>query len=88
MTPYRMKVEDNVLMDLVPELERTSGYQRRRREIAEYNAASPWLKRGIALTPVKFGISFTATHFNQAGALIHIYADGTVQLATGLTATA
>ncbi len=85
VTPYLMKVEDNVLMDLVPELERTSGYQERRREIAEHNATSPILKRGIALTPVKFGISFTATHFNQAGALIHIYADGTVQLNHGGT---
>jgi xanthine dehydrogenase large subunit len=85
MTPYSMKVEDNVLPDLVPELQRTSGYEKRRREIAEYNAGSPLLKRGIALTPVKFGISFTATHYNQAGALIHIYSDGTVQLNHGGT---
>ena len=85
VTPYLMKVEDNVLLDLVPELERTSSYQERRREIAEHNATSPLLKRGLALTPVKFGISFTATHYNQAGALIHIYADGTVQLNHGGT---
>ena len=85
VTPYLMKVEDNVLPDLVPELERTSGYAERRRAIAEYNAASRFLKRGIAFTPVKFGISFTATHYNQAGALLHVYSDGTVQLNHGGT---
>ena len=85
VTPYQMTVEDNVLPEIVPELERTSSYRERRREIDEYNAGSECLKRGIALTPVKFGISFTATHFNQAGALIHIYADGTVQLNHGGT---
>ncbi len=85
VTPYRMKVEDNRLMDIVPELEETSAYRERRREIDEHNAASELLKRGIALTPVKFGISFTATHFNQAGALLHVYSDGTVQLNHGGT---
>ncbi len=85
VTPYRMKVEDNVLMDVVPELEKTSDYRGRRRQIDRYNASSELLKRGIALTPVKFGISFTATHFNQAGALLHVYSDGTVQLNHGGT---
>ncbi|MDH3745200.1 MAG: xanthine dehydrogenase molybdopterin binding subunit [Acidobacteriota bacterium] len=85
VTPYHMKVEDNVLMDIVPELEKTSRYRKRRREIAGYNESSEWLKRGIALTPVKFGISFTATHYNQAGALLHIYSDGTLQLNHGGT---
>ena len=80
-----MKVEDNVLMDLIPELEKTSAYRQRRQEIDRYNASSQWLKRGIALTPVKFGISFTATFFNQAGALLHVYSDGTVQLNHGGT---
>ncbi|MCP4201659.1 MAG: xanthine dehydrogenase molybdopterin binding subunit [bacterium] len=85
VTPYRMKVEDNRLMDLVPELEETSDYRQRRRDIDEFNASSELLKKGIALTPVKFGISFTATHYNQAGALILIYSDGTVQLNHGGT---
>jgi xanthine dehydrogenase large subunit len=85
VTPYQMKVEDNLLMEIVPELERTSDYQNRRREIDEFNAKSEFLKRGIALTPVKFGISFTATHYNQAGALIHLYTDGTVHLNHGGT---
>jgi len=84
-TPYRMKVEDNVLPELVPQLEQSADYHQRRQAIAEFNAGSRLLKRGIALTPVKFGISFTATHFNQAGALIHIYSDGTVQLNHGGT---
>jgi xanthine dehydrogenase large subunit len=85
VTPYQMKVEDNLLMEIVPELERISDYQDRRREIDEFNAQSEYLKRGIALTPVKFGISFTATHYNQAGALIHLYTDGTVHLNHGGT---
>ena len=85
MTPYRMKVEDNRLMDIIPELEKTSDYRKRRREIDEFNTSSELLKKGLALTPVKFGISFTATHYNQAGALILIYSDGTVQLNHGGT---
>jgi xanthine dehydrogenase large subunit len=85
VTPYQMKVEDNVLPILIPELEESSRYAERRREIEEYNAGSQYLKRGIALTPVKFGISFTATHYNQAGALVHIYSDGTVHLNHGGT---
>jgi xanthine dehydrogenase large subunit len=84
-TPYQMTVEDNRLMDIVPELERSSDYRRRRVEIDEFNASSELLKKGIALTPVKFGISFTATFYNQAGALILIYSDGTVQLNHGGT---
>ncbi len=85
VTPYGMKVEDNLLMEIVPELEKTADYRNRRREIEQYNASSEYLKRGIALTPVKFGISFTATHYNQAGALILIYTDGTVHLNHGGT---
>ncbi len=84
-TPYRMKVEDNLLEEIVPRLEQSSDYRRRRRDIERFNAGSRLLKRGIALTPVKFGISFTATHFNQAGALIHLYTDGTVMLNHGGT---
>jgi xanthine dehydrogenase large subunit len=80
-----MPVEDNILGELMPELERSSRYRERRAEIARFNAASPLLKRGIALTPVKFGISFTATWYNQAGALVHVYTDGTVLVNHGGT---
>ena len=85
VTPYHQPVEDNVLERLVGELEASSNYQRRRMEIAAFNANSDIVKRGIALTPVKFGISFTATHFNQAGALVHVYTDGSVHLNHGGT---
>jgi len=85
VTPYGMRVEDNVLPDVVPVLEASAEYRDRRRRIAEDNARNPVLKRGIALTPVKFGISFTATHLNQAGALVHVYTDGTVRLNHGGT---
>ncbi|MBL8446357.1 MAG: xanthine dehydrogenase molybdopterin binding subunit [Zoogloeaceae bacterium] len=77
-THYQMKVEDNIIAGLVEQLEASSDYPARRRAIALANAASPIIKRGLALTPVKFGISFTATHLNQAGALIHVYSDGSV----------
>ena len=84
-TPYRMKVEDNVMPELFPRLAQTSRYRERRAEIAAWNRQSPILKRGIAITPVKFGISFTATHYNQAGALLNLYTDGTVLLNHGGT---
>lgn len=82
-TPYGMEVEDNIIQRIVDELEITAVYQQRRAAIAQFNRNSPWLKKGIALTPVKFGISFTATFYNQAGALIHIYSDGSVQVNHG-----
>ena len=85
VTPYLQKVEDNLLHEIVPRLEQDADYARRRAEIRAFNAGSPHLKRGIALTPVKFGISFTATHLNQAGALLHVYTDGTVHLNHGGT---
>jgi xanthine dehydrogenase large subunit len=84
LTPYGMKVEDN-LSGLVAELERSADYAARREAIARFNAQSPWLKRGIALTPVKFGISFTTASMNQAGALVHVYTDGSVLLNHGGT---
>ena len=84
-TLYGMAVEDFVGDALVAQLEETSGYARRRAEIAAWNAESPVLKRGIALTPVKFGISFTLTHLNQAGALVHVYQDGSIHLNHGGT---
>jgi xanthine dehydrogenase large subunit len=84
-THYGMRVEDNILQPLLSQLERTSHYRQRRTAIAEWNTSSPILKRGIAITPVKFGISFTATLFNQAGALVHVYTDGSVQVNHGGT---
>jgi xanthine dehydrogenase large subunit len=84
-THYTMRVEDNVTPQLVEQLAKPSRYKARRAEIARWNEASPILKRGIALTPVKFGISFTATHYNQAGALVNLYTDGTVLLNHGGT---
>ncbi|RYX93506.1 MAG: xanthine dehydrogenase molybdopterin binding subunit [Comamonadaceae bacterium] len=84
-THYQMKVEDNIIDPLVTRLEETSGYRNRRLQIAAWNAQSPVIKRGLALTPVKFGISFTATLFNQAGALVHVYTDGSIQVNHGGT---
>ncbi|WP_342130442.1 xanthine dehydrogenase molybdopterin binding subunit [Hydrogenophaga sp. OTU3427] len=85
VTHYQMAVEDNILHPLLQQLALTSDYQRRRAEIAAFNAGSGVIKRGIAITPVKFGISFTATLFNQAGALVHVYTDGSVQVNHGGT---
>jgi xanthine dehydrogenase large subunit len=85
LTPYGQTVEDNIIVPLTERLLATSGYRERRREIAAWNAASPVLKRGLALTPVKFGISFNVAHFNQAGALVHVYADGSVLVNHGGT---
>jgi xanthine dehydrogenase large subunit len=84
-THYQMKVEDNILHPLITTLASTSRYRERRAHIAAWNAQSPVIKKGIALTPVKFGISFTATLFNQAGALVHVYTDGSVQVNHGGT---
>ena len=84
-TPYHMPVEDFIGHELVAELERTSDYRARKAEITAWNATSPVLKRGIALTPVKFGISFTLTWLNQAGALVHVYQDGSIALNHGGT---
>ena len=84
-THYGMTVEDNILQPLMTQLEATSSYRQRRAQIAAWNAQSPVLRRGLALTPVKFGISFTATLFNQAGALVHVYTDGSVMVNHGGT---
>jgi xanthine dehydrogenase large subunit len=85
VTHYGQTLEDNILPELLAQLETTSEYRSRRREIERYNRTSPIVKRGIAVTPVKFGISFTATHLNQAGALLHLYSDGTAMLNHGGT---
>lgn len=84
-THYQMKVEDNILAPLLSKLELLTQYRRRVQAISAWNATSVVLKRGIAITPVKFGISFTATLFNQAGALVHVYTDGSVQVNHGGT---
>jgi xanthine dehydrogenase large subunit len=85
VTPYHQTVEDNIIHRIVAELEADCNYARRRREIRAFNNNSRIIKRGLALTPVKFGISFTATHYNQAGALVHVYTDGSVHLNHGGT---
>ena len=85
VTPYAQTVTDNVIHELVAELESTSDYRARRAAIAGFNATSPVLKRGIALSPLKFGISFNVPHFNQAGALVHVYNDGSILVNHGGT---
>ena len=85
VTPYGQVVDDNIIHDLVDELVRDSAYAERRAEVAAFNAASPVLKKGLALTPLKFGISFNVTHLNQAGALVHVYTDGSVLVNHGGT---
>lgn len=85
VTPYSMVVEDNVIHELVDQLEVSSDYRVRRAQIDRFNQGSKILKKGLALVPVKFGISFTATHLNQAGALLHIYTDGSVLINHGGT---
>ena len=85
VTQYGQVVEDNIIHDIVDKLVNDSDYEKRRDEVRAFNAGSPVLKRGLSLTPVKFGISFTNTLLNQAGALVHVYKDGTVQLNHGGT---
>lgn len=85
LTPYHQEVEDNIILKLVEELEASSDYRARRQAIIEFNENSPVIRKGIALTPVKFGISFTMTAYNQAGALVHIYQDGSIHLNHGGT---
>ena len=89
LTPYHQRVEDNILDCVIKEIEENSDYAARRAGILAFNKAAKasggFMRKGIALTPVKFGISFTATFFNQAGSLIHIYRDGSIQLNHGGT---
>ena len=84
-TPYGMTVEDNILPQLMTQLAQDCDYHARRADIRRFNAQNAVIKRGIALTPVKFGISFTATQFNQAGALVSVYTDGSVRVNHGGT---
>ena len=85
VTPYGQTVSDNIIHELSAELEASSAYRQRREAIAGFNAQSPVLKRGLALTPLKFGISFNVKHFNQAGALVHVYTDGSILVNHGGT---
>lgn len=84
-TPYGQKIDDDVLLTLIEELETSSNYRARREAIKAFNKKNPFLKKGLALTPVKFGISFTSKHLNQGGALLHIYTDGSVHVSHGGT---
>ncbi len=84
-TPYHQPVTDCIVNALTDRLAQNADYAARRESVAAWNAAQPILKRGIALTPVKFGISFTLTHLNQAGALVHVYQDGSIHLNHGGT---
>ncbi len=85
VTPYGMEVEHNLLPEIMTKLETDGHYWARRKAITAFNRNSPVIKKGLALTPVKFGISFTAKHLNQAGALVHIYTDGSIQVNHGGT---
>lgn len=81
--PYGQVVDDDIAPRLIARLAESADYAERRAAIDRFNAASPYRKRGLALTPVKFGISFTTTFLNQAGALVHVYTDGSVQVNHG-----
>ncbi|MBX2848356.1 MAG: xanthine dehydrogenase molybdopterin binding subunit [Acidiferrobacterales bacterium] len=85
ITPYGQTIEQEVLPDLIEHLEATSSYRERRQAITLFNTQNSLTKKGLALTPVKFGISFTSKHLNQAGALVHVYTDGSIHLNHGGT---
>uniref|UniRef100_UPI0005B447A0 xanthine dehydrogenase molybdopterin binding subunit n=1 Tax=Rhizobium fredii TaxID=380 RepID=UPI0005B447A0 len=85
LTPYHQTVEDNIIGRIIQELETSADYAARREAVLAFNQENHVIKRGIALTPVKFGISFTKTEYNQAGALVHVYTDGSIQLNHGGT---
>ncbi|MDD2859757.1 MAG: xanthine dehydrogenase molybdopterin binding subunit [Acidiphilium sp.] len=85
VTPYGQTVEDNVIAPIIDDLAHSAAYDRRRADIAAFNRDNDVLKKGIALTPVKFGISFNVPHLNQAGALVHVYVDGSVLVNHGGT---
>ncbi|HJY77736.1 MAG TPA: xanthine dehydrogenase molybdopterin binding subunit [Burkholderiales bacterium] len=85
VTHYGMTLQDNVLLELINELEARAEYRRRREAVKVFNASSPLFRRGLALTPVKFGIAYTTQAMNQGGALVHLYTDGSVHLNHGGT---
>src|SRR6185312_16918466 len=84
-TPFGQKVEGNLLPRIWAEVKHEADWTRRRAEIDAFNRASPVLKRGLGVFPLKFGISFNAPHMNQAGALVHVYTDGSIRLNHGGT---
>jgi len=84
ITHYGMRIEDNIIQEIFDSLVKSSNYKSRQLDIKKFNLKNKYLKKGIAITPVKFGISFTTWHLNQAGALVHIYCnDGSVHINTG-----
>jgi xanthine dehydrogenase large subunit len=84
-THYGQTVEQHIIAEMIEDLEQTSDYWARRKAINTFNESSPYLKKGLALTPVKFGISFTVKHLNQAGALVNVYTDGSINVNHGGT---
>jgi xanthine dehydrogenase large subunit len=84
-TPYGQKVEDNLIRRCVAQATRDSDWNRRRAEIDAFNRASPVIRRGLGMFPLKFGISFNIPSMNQAGALVHVYSDGSIRLNHGGT---
>jgi xanthine dehydrogenase large subunit len=85
VTPYKMKIEDNIIARVVEELDRTVDLAGWRKAVDDFNATSPVVKKGLATMPVKFGISFNRPTLNQAGALVHVYTDGSILLNHGGT---
>ena len=83
ITHYGMKIEDNIINEIFNKLIKSSNYKKRKLNIRKFNSKNEYFKKGLAITPVKFGISFTTTFLNQAGALVHIYTDGSVHLNHG-----
>ena len=83
ITHYGMKIEDNIINEIFDKLVKKSNYKKRYSKIKKFNSKNKYKKKGIAITPVKFGISFTTIHLNQAGALVHIYTDGSIHLNHG-----
>ena len=84
-TPFGGLVHDNELPRLLSEIEKSSGYRQRRADVRDFNRKNQWLKKGIALVPIKYGVGFGASFFEQAGALLHVYTDGSIHLNHGGT---
>jgi xanthine dehydrogenase large subunit len=85
VTPYDQVVEDNIINELTSELVEDSNYLTRREKVSKFNKQNKYLKKGLALSPVKFGISFTTPLLNQAGALVNVYKDGSIYINHGGT---
>ena len=85
VTPYGQIVQNHILPEIIDQLAKTSEYRKRMTGVEEFNRQSTTHLRGLALTPMKFGISFTTKFLNQGNALVNVYKDGTVQVSTGGT---